>query len=319
MVFGLWSLVFYRGILLNQKEYPYRYTAFGLNIGSEIPIPDLYPSENVPQVFVDIGDVPTNLSNPTLKRRTYQLSTNEFILKVANVGDFYVINGNRITINPNKTFNQNDLRVFLLGPAFGALLHQRKALLLHASAVAVNGSAILFMGNSGVGKSTFAHIFNELGYETISDDLSFLVKNSDGKIYIHSGIPRLKLWKDVMTAFDKDIDCHEQVMTNYEKYHVYPQKVMSSNSFPVSKAYLLEKSDQSTSTIIKLEGIDKINSIIHSTYRKHYVEYLGIKKEHFSLCFDLAKQVDVLKISRQCSQFVKEELFAFIRKNFKLD
>lgn len=63
----------------------------------------------------------------------------------------------------------NALRVTV---AFAAL--ERGALLLHSAAVDRGGRAVLVLGRSGAGKSTFAGLAAELGDEVLSDELNLL-------------------------------------------------------------------------------------------------------------------------------------------------
>jgi hypothetical protein len=50
------------------------------------------------------------------------------------------------------------------------LLGQRGGVILHASSVAIDGRAFVFLGHSGAGKSTMAELASEAGAEVLSDD-----------------------------------------------------------------------------------------------------------------------------------------------------
>jgi hypothetical protein len=69
---------------------------------------------------------------------------------------------------------ENFLRVYT-----SILLLKKDAVLLHSSAVIVDGEAFIFFGHSGAGKSTSALLFHEIGYPVLSDDLNILFKRSE--------------------------------------------------------------------------------------------------------------------------------------------
>lgn len=84
------------------------------------------------------------------------MNSGELLLKVDGVANYWVKEGREIVIEPGPAAEAGDVRVFLLGSAFGALLHQRGLPPFHAGAVAMEGKAVLLAGRSGVGKSTLA-------------------------------------------------------------------------------------------------------------------------------------------------------------------
>ena len=72
------------------------------------------------------------------------------------MGDIWIRFGREIIIDAKEDSEPALLRLCILGPGFAVLLHQRNYLILHASAVSVEGEAVIFLGNSGDGKSTMS-------------------------------------------------------------------------------------------------------------------------------------------------------------------
>jgi len=67
---------------------------------------------------------------------------------------------------------------YLLGPVLGLALRLRGVTCLHASAVALNGEAVAFVGMEGAGKSTTAAAFAREGHGVLSDDVVALTESA---------------------------------------------------------------------------------------------------------------------------------------------
>ena len=86
-----------------------------------------------------------------------------------------------------RTFTDPFLERAAIQRAFGEFLFDRDVLLLHSSAVAVDGKGYLFMARSGTGKSTHTRLWRELfGARAVmvNDDKPF-VAVTDGGVTIH--------------------------------------------------------------------------------------------------------------------------------------
>ena len=81
---------------------------------------------------------------------------------------------------------------YLLGAALAFSLIRLGFDPLHATVVAVDGSAFGFLGKSGHGKSTLAGAFLQAGYPIVTDDLLVLKHDSEG-FSAYPGPPRIKL------------------------------------------------------------------------------------------------------------------------------
>jgi hypothetical protein len=100
--------------------------------------------------------------------------------------------GARLWIGSSKTVAESDIFSYLLGPVMGFILRLRGVVCLHASAVAVNQRAVVFVGDIGAGKSTTVMAMGRLGYPIISDDIVPIYQNA-GVTYAQSGYPRVRL------------------------------------------------------------------------------------------------------------------------------
>ena len=64
-----------------------------------------------------------------------------------------------------------DAASYLAGYVLAFVLRLRGSVPLHASAVAIDGRALLFVGDSWAGKSSTAAAFSILGYPVLADDI----------------------------------------------------------------------------------------------------------------------------------------------------
>jgi hypothetical protein len=112
--------------------------------------------------------------------------------------------GTEFVIDPDGTCVQGtwrsgatveDTATYLLGPILAFVLRLRGMLAMHASAVEMDGGAVLISGPSGAGKSTTAAAFALNGWPVLTDDLAVVVPRGGGMEVVPS-YPRVRLWDD---------------------------------------------------------------------------------------------------------------------------
>lgn len=191
------------------------YSAYGLNIASDIALPEL------PQLVGDQDGAPSSGANRVVMRRderarrshhAYQSeNAGEVRLSHEGIGDFLICDGREISYAMDDAGDEDGLRLFLLGTALAVLLHQRGNLVLHASAVAVDGGAVAFLGASGQGKSTTAAAMHSLGHDLVADDLVPVELNRATAMNettpvaaptVFPGFPQIKLWPEAAAALN---------------------------------------------------------------------------------------------------------------------
>src|SRR5437762_891705 len=122
----------------------FTYQAFGLAITSEIECPELLPGKaGLTDVYVRCGPVPEHLENAVKPGILCELGADRFLLKLDGVARYLICVGSEIVIDAVPKADPAAIRLFLLGPVFGALLHQRGILPLHGSAISTSKGAVL--------------------------------------------------------------------------------------------------------------------------------------------------------------------------------
>ncbi|GAA4836923.1 hypothetical protein GCM10023221_12750 [Luteimicrobium xylanilyticum] len=81
--------------------------------------------------------------------------------------------------------------IMVVGTLAALLLYLRGSLVLHASAVELDGQAVAFTGHSGMGKSTLAGLVAAAGARVVSDDV--VPVRLDGGAWIPPGATELRL------------------------------------------------------------------------------------------------------------------------------
>ena len=183
------------------------YRGYGLNIASSFEFPELLPANfESPDVIIEEGETPeTLLAEDTLIRVNVSMNANEYLMDFKCVAKYYAANGNSIIVNPYADADAASVRLFLLSSVMAAILNQRNLTPLHASAIIVDGKAVLFMGPSGAGKSTLITGFQKKGYQVFSDDVCVLQQKKNGQMVVAPAYPYIKLWTTSFENFNWDL------------------------------------------------------------------------------------------------------------------
>lgn len=170
------------------------YRTCGVTIDSFIDLPELPVCNSRAEVLVRPEKLARPPSIDPSDDRSLSADTDTIEIVWPQVGCFR-ITGRTITVRPDQGVDDALLRLYLMGPALGVLLHLRGTLVLHGSAIEMDGEAVSFVGDSGSGKSTLACALHLRGYRVLSDDFA-AVASLDGLWQLFSGSSSLKLWPD---------------------------------------------------------------------------------------------------------------------------
>jgi len=201
------------------------YRICGLTVASELDLPGAIAA-SLPlagaQVEIHRGAVPVTLDAATETGPTWEIAGDTFLLRVPRIGRFLMTAGRDITVEIETGVTHRDAAGFVLGTAFGILLHQRGALVLHGSAVAKDGRAIAICGVSGAGKSTLAAALCREGHCFVADDLCTVALNDQRQPVVLPDGRQLKLWKESIDRLDLVERQGDSVRESFEKYYIAP-------------------------------------------------------------------------------------------------
>jgi hypothetical protein len=95
----------------------------------------------------------------------------------------------------NLEISDEALRSFTFGHVFSRFLAARGVETLHATAAAIDGGAVAFLGNCGYGKSTMASWLLRGGLKLMTDDV-LVIRHSGRAPIAYPGLPQIKLLAD---------------------------------------------------------------------------------------------------------------------------
>ena len=273
----------------------FTYSLFGLSISSEFLLAALPQSDAAAPADVEIrhgridGDAPDG----------YSVLGESTLLSIPKVARFLIRDGREIVIDADLGGSDHNVRLFLLGSAFGALLHQRGLLPLHANAVQLDGKAVAFCGHSGAGKSTIAAWFFDRGARLLADDVCVIGCDPSGVPLAFPGVPRLRLWREALEATGRDAGAYQRSFDALDKFDVPTDEEASGPPLPLAAIYLLAKAGPGdASAITRLLGVEAVEALVANTYRGAYLRTIGRSGDHLAACVRIARAVPIFRAKR---------------------
>ena len=262
------------------------YSVFGLRVRSELTLPELLPAtgDEPADVVIRLGQVGAGQAEPGLHS-----AGDDLVYVAPDVGAYRIAGGKEIIVEPRPGTPERNIRLYLLGSAFGALLHQRGLLPLHANAVEIDGRAVAIMGPSGEGKSTLAAWFHDHGYRIVADDVCVVKFGADLRAYATTGLPRLRLWAETLEATGRDASEFSRSYVSdvpWDKYDV-PIEHGSESELELGALFLLERADEIA--IERLNGIAAAEAVFANTYRGAFVTAAKQERTHWAACMQLVQ------------------------------
>ncbi|KIL35408.1 aldolase [Cohnella kolymensis] len=288
------------------------YKAFGMNILSEIPLPEL-PQMSVPDnqadIMIEHADLTTIWSIFAVKTGNFIIKKKFILFKIENTAIFSVHEGKKIIVSPMKGADPDQVRLYVLGTCLGAILIQRRILPLHGSAVAIDGKAYAFIGESGAGKSTLASAFLNRGYQLLTDDVVAVPFSQDENIpYVTPAYPQQKLWQESLELFGMTAGHYRPIFQRETKFTVPVASKFQPEPMPLAGIFVLVKTNNNGIEVSAIEGLAKLQTLFLHTYCNFLIPHYGLMDWHFRVTSNLADQVQVLQICRPTAGFTASRM-----------
>lgn len=225
------------------------------------------------------------------------ITTDKYHFFMPEVGAYRIENGKEIVVLPVPLAGQNEIRLFLLGSAWGALCYQRGLFAVHASAVQVGDEAVLFCAFQGKGKSTMTAWLAAYGHTLVSDDLCCINMSTEERPTVYPSTQRFRLWKDALEALGWNSDRLERDHFRLDKYLLPWSGAQLEQPLPLRAIYLLEWGDDN---LQRLNGINALQSFVSAaTYRGELLSQMGLAGTYWQSCLQLLQHVPLWELTRQ--------------------
>jgi hypothetical protein len=192
------------------------------------------------------------------------------LLRFARLADFIVSSDRRsIRCEAAPDATPETIRHLLLDQVLPALAGGPRRFGIHASAVAINGAAVGFLGRSGRGKSTLAAALGVRGAPIVTDDCLMLTWSASRIVAVPT-YPSLRLWPDAAARFATTADTARVAQ--------YSPKLRVGNGnaaglrfrhrpIRVGRLYLLERSRRRCPQIVPLSSRDSYIELMTFRFR----------------------------------------------------
>lgn len=293
------------------------YAIFHLTVSAPFELSGFAPCPGErSEVVIRLGTVPARLEGAEHVWGRNQLKGSEFLLTVAGVARYLVRGGAEIIVDPEHGAHPESLRLYLLGSVFGALLHQRGELVLHASSVATDRGAVLLLGRSGHGKSTLAALLGRSGHRLLGDDKAVVLRQG-GKTLLCAGPKQSWLRRDAIERMGIQEPELESRRDDRDKYSWQGAALASNRPCPIHRIYELTFHERMEPEIVSLHGPDAVLTLMRNIFRRGIRRRMEGVERSFDQCAQLALRVPMRRLRRDKARHSPEQVLELVQADLE--
>lgn len=135
------------------------------------------------------------------------------------------------------------------------ILAHEGALVLHASAVAIDGKVAIFLGETGAGKSTLSACLHQAGHQLLGDD-AIIISHNAGCFFAEPVYPSLRLFPDAVSALFGD-DADVSAMAHYsdkQRVAIQAASTLPDSPLPIGAIFLLSGDPDADAIAVRRPG-----------------------------------------------------------------
>lgn len=215
-----------------------------------------------------------------------------YLLRFPEMADFEIsADGCYVQGWPALGVSSTNVDHLYLNQVLPLALSRQGKLVLHASAVDINGQGVAFIGESGRGKSTLAASFATGGTRFLTDD-GLHLEWVDGECWIIPSHPSIRLWEDSQNAL---IGATSGVamapaldFTTKSRLLAGPGIAFCDQLRPLRRIYFLGEGDALVPTIERLRPADALMCLVKDSFLLD-IEARDMLAQHFDDICRIAK------------------------------
>lgn len=207
------------------------------------------------------------LPNGTLWARLYR-SDSDYLIRFPNYADFEISSDGRdVRCWPVPGVSESTVEHFYLNQALPLALSRQRKLVFHAGAIEANGGALVFMGESGRGKSTLVASFARQGFRFLTDD-GLQIEDTPGGYMVAPSHPSIRLWQDSHQALVTPTAQLAPPVQHTTKARILADDTLAycDEPMPLRRVYFLGEGTARTPTIDPLNPRDALIALVAHSF-----------------------------------------------------
>ncbi|MEL6867725.1 MAG: hypothetical protein AAFP19_25090, partial [Bacteroidota bacterium] len=201
--------------------------------------------------------------------------------------------------------------------ALANVLFQRDCFILHGSAVQLKDGAVVFIGDSGAGKTTLTAGLLRKNYPVLTEDAT-VIQIIDGVAHVLPGLPYMKLGQKTVDLLGWNWEQLPPLYATVDRRAVLMEPQYLKDPVPLQAINVLETSEEKP--LITWQEISSLEAkfsclATHVHYQSFFVSY-PLNESYSDMAIRLAEQIPFHQITRPAGKNTIEDMLYMIVNNF---